>query len=270
MHVRLEGLIGSDRTEQTFVPPVNRLFGPLLVSYRRRLPEHTIASLWSACLIEGVAIGVLAIPDLALRVFFSSALLGIAVVLVYLVLFRSAVRIDVHEYGVILTKNGRTESALFESLVRVYTSATIAWWRTGGTALPSRGPMAGLGPDQKISLNLELGDGRVVSIEGWDRELRPACEAILERATGVIAPRVLADFYAGQDVDFGGVRLSKNLISARQERMSLKRVASASVRRGRFTVVDDGGRTFVSMECFEVANLEALLMLLSRVQGRST
>jgi hypothetical protein len=230
--------------------------GRLMVRYRRRLPEHTIVSLWSACLIEGLAIGLLTLPDLAMRVFFSSALLGIAMVLVYLTLFRSALTIKVHEYGVRMTRGSHTESAFFSNVTRIYTR--------------------GLGPDQKISLELQLGDKRVLLIEGWDRELVPACEAILERATGVIAPRVFADFYAGEYLDFGAVRLSRRSIAARRARMSLQRVASATVRSGRFTVIDDAGQTFVSMECFEVANLEALMMLLSRIghkpvlTGRST
>lgn len=234
---------------ETAIRPLRAELGRALISYRRKLPEQPLPRLGLACVIEVFAIAVLAIPDFSIRVLFSSTLLAIAVALVYFTLFRSGFQLAVHEYGVELTRGKHRERALFSNVLRIRSS--------GLSGSRERGA---------IKVRLELGDGRVLIIEGGDRQLRPACEAILERAGGVIAPRVLSDFYAGEAVEFGAVRMSKTYLSARERRLPLRSIASAEVRRGRFTVISDEGDTFFSMESFEVANLDALLMLLSRVR----
>jgi hypothetical protein len=254
--VRLSDLSESWVSWSTPAKPT-LVLGPLLISYRRRLPERPLPRLIFACGLEAVAIALLAIPDLSTRVISASSLLAIAVALVYFTLFRSGLTVSVHEYGIKVAHGGREEIALYSHVARVFSRGVD-------------GPGGG-----KIELYLQLGDKRTLSIEGWDDQLRPACEAILERATGVIAPRVLADFYAGEAVDFGAVRLSKTFIASNRGRLPIRRIADAVVRRGRFLVISDDGHTFVSMERSEIANLEALLMLLSRMRrpvaaGRSS
>jgi hypothetical protein len=210
--------------------PIN--LGLELLSYRRRLPERPLPTLLFACFLEAVAIGVLALPDLTVKVVFSSTLLATAVAIVYITLFRSSLEISVHEYGVRIARGKNYVVALFSNVERVYATS---------------------GGEEKPRLVLHFGDKRMLSIEGWDHALRTTFDAILESSNKVIGPRVLADFYAGEPVDFGAVRLSRHAILVRHGRLPIKNIASVSVRRGRFMVVQDDGRTFVSMECFKVA-----------------
>ncbi|MCK6548237.1 hypothetical protein L6R52_20485 [Myxococcota bacterium] len=163
---------------------------------------------------------------------------------------RRRATVFVHEHGAVITSRAGERVLRFGDVARVFVDAT---------------------PSPR-TVRVETITGATFVLTAERRAARRALAALIARVTPLVAPRAAADFWAGEDVDFGRVTLSRARIALTTARgtveLGLDALDALTVGRGHVAIHASlgGSRPLASVPLAEVANVDALGQLVAHAR----
>ena len=174
-----------------------------------------------------------------------------------LLALRDPLRVMIHEGGVVAMR-GRAQTAMYyRDILQIQ-------------LVERRHALATLGFGPHLVLRITANKRPAIEIAGRGARFRAAVDEIMELAMRVVAPRCAADFYAGEEVGFGSIRLSRRGLSTtdaagKRIEIPIGDLGAFKIDRGGLTIARRRNGQRVCVRLADITNLPALEMLLQRV-----
>jgi hypothetical protein len=175
-----------------------------------------------------------------------------------LLALRDPLRVLIHEGGIVAVRGTAQAAMYYGDILQIQ-------------RVERRHAFAALGFGPHLVLRITARKRPAIEIAGRGARFRAAVDEIMELAMRVVAPRCAADFYAGEEVGFGSIRLSRRGLSmtepsGKRIEVPIGDVGAFKIDRGVLTIARrSNGKRVGAIRLADITNLPALEMLLQRV-----